>query len=482
MDPHELGEYALSRFPEKLRLGEFKFLDSTRMFLQTRNEIVSTFNINRKVGFGIRVLKNGAWGFAASNTLTKEAVEKAISQAIKGAEAAQRRNPNFDLTDEPVSEVTVANDVKTDPFEVPKQELSEYFINAAKVARDFSEIKFANGIYTAQKDRMVFYSNEGNKIDQTITWNGGFMTLIARGNNDTQVRKYPDDEFKTMGWEHMLSLDIANNISSVAKELVQLLEAPMMKPGKSTIILDSSQVGLQLHESCGHPAELDRALGYEAAYAGTSFLRPELLKQEFMYGNELVTIHADATIPGGLGSFFFDHEGVPAKNIPLVKEGRFVGYLSSRETAAYLGLEHSGAAMRSISFEHIPLVRMTNIMLQPGDWEFDEMIQETKEGYYFVTNRSWSIDDIRLNFQFGCEVGYKIEKGEIVGLVKNPTYTGITPEFWGSVSAVAKEKYSKVLGTPFCGKGEPGQAMYTGHGGPPTRFENVRVGVIEDQG
>ncbi len=245
----------------------------------------------------------------------------------------------------------------------------------------------------------------------------------------------------------------------------------------TTIILTPAQLGLQIHESLGHPTEADRALGHEAAYAGTSFLTPDLLKKNYKYGNELVTLVADATIPGGVGTFYFDHEGVEAQKSILVDKGIFVRYLLSRDTAAMLGFERSNGAMRADSYSKIPLIRMTNMLLEPADWEYDEMIEDTKEGYILDTNQSWSIDDLRLNFQFATEIGYVIKNGEITGIVKSPTYTGITPEFWSSVSAVAKKKHVEVRGTLFCGKGEPGQTMYTGHGGPPARFENVRVGV-----
>lgn len=479
MNIQELGEFAMTKIPENVTLGEFKYLRSRIEFISTRNTNVTSYSNVVERGFGIRILKDGAWGFSATEDLTKTAVEVAINDAVSLANSASIRSPGVRLSNDPVVDTKVSTEYKIDPFSISPEEKIDYLLSCYEMTKDIPEIKFTNGTYRAQHDHMVFLNTEGTRIDQNVTWNGGFIMMIARGNADTQVRKYPDDQYKTLGWEHMKEIDIPGNIEPVAKELVQLLEAPQLKEDKTTIILNPSQLGLQLHESCGHPTELDRALGYEAAYAGTSFLKTDLLDTDFNYGSELVSINADATIPGALGTFPFDNEGVSGKNVPLVKEGKFVGYLTSRETAPLIGWEESGGATRSDGFDKIPLVRMTNIVLQPGEWDFDEMIEDTKSGYYFHTNRSWSIDDIRLNFQFGCEVGYKIENGEITGLVKNPTYTGITPEFWGSVSAVAKSKYSEVLGTPTCGKGEPGQTMYTGHGGPPARFENVRVGIME---
>ncbi|MEM3393626.1 MAG: TldD/PmbA family protein, partial [Candidatus Methanomethylicia archaeon] len=241
----------------------------------------------------------------------------------------------------------------------------------------------------------------------------------------------------------------------------------------TNVIIGGSQLALQIHESCGHPTELDRALGAEAAYAGTSFLTPDKLGK-FRYGSEIVNLVADATAPGGLGTFGYDDEGVPAQRVYLVREGIFVNYLSDRTSAGELGLESTGAA-RASGWNRIPIVRMTNINLEPGDWDFEELIRETKQGIYMETNRSWSIDDKRLNFQFGTQIAYLIENGEMKELVKNAVYTGITYEFWRNCDAICNSKYWRMYGTPNCGKGQPGQMMYVGHGTAPARFKNIRV-------
>ena len=210
------------------------------------------------------------------------------------------------------------------------------------------------------------------------------------------------------------------------------------------MILDGSQVALQIHESCGHPIELDRVLGTEAAFAGMSFLTTDKLGS-FMYGSPQVNMTADATIAGGLGTFGFDDEGVPAQSTPIVREGRFLGYLTSRETAASLG-QRSNGAMRASGWNRIPLIRMTNVSLEPGEWTLADMIADTDDGVYMETNRSWSIDDKRLNFQFGTEIGREIKNGKLGDLVKNPTYTGITPRFWGSCDAIAQPRRVGRLG------------------------------------
>jgi TldD protein len=244
----------------------------------------------------------------------------------------------------------------------------------------------------------------------------------------------------------------------------------------TTLILGATQLALQVHESCGHPIELDRVFGTEASYAGTSFLTTDKLGH-FRYGSDIVNITADATILGGLGTFGFDDEGVPAQRTPIVRNGIFVGYLTSRETATRLGLQSNGAA-RADGWNRIPIIRMTNINLEPGTWRFEDLIADTDDGIYMELNKSWSIDDKRLNFQFGTEIAYEIKQGKFGAMLKNATYTGLTPQFWGSCDAICNQDYWNVWGTPNCGKGQPPQTAHVGHGTAPARFRNVRVGIM----
>ena len=258
---------------------------------------------------------------------------------------------------------------------------------------------------------------------------------------------------------------------------MELLTAPRCPSGRYTIVLDPSQLYLQVHESCGHPTELDRVFGTEASYAGTSFLTTDKLEEGFRYGSDLIDIVADATVPGGMGTFGWDDEGVAAQAVPLVQNGIFVGYLTSRETAPRIGRQ-SGGAMRADGWNRIPLIRMTNINLLPKPgMSLDEIVADTDDGLYLASNRSWSIDDRRLNFQFATEVAYEIKGGKKGRLFKNPTYTGITYEFWRSCDAVGDERSYVMLGTPNCGKGEPGQTGHVGHAVPGARFRDVQVGV-----
>jgi TldD protein len=267
-------------------------------------------------------------------------------------------------------------------------------------------------------------------------------------------------------------LDAAERTATEAVELLRARECPSEV---TTLVIDSGQVELQVHESIGHALELDRVLGMEEAYAGSSWVRPQD-RGRLRYGSPLVSITADATVPGGLGSFGWDDEGVPAQRVPLIVDGIFQDFISSRETAAALGLPSSGA-MRADGWQHLPLIRMTNINLEPREGSLAEIIGDTRDGLFMSTNTSWSIDDKRVNFQFGCEVAWRIKDGRLTELYRNPNYTGITPAFWGSCDAVGGPEDWTLWGTPNCGKGQPGQVARVGHGTAPARFRNVQVGV-----
>ena len=454
--------------------------------ITVRNGEIEQVRRSSVKGVGIRTIAGG-WGFASTTLLTPESILQLAGNAVRISKASARTQSNpIELADEPVVRAKVATEIKQDPFSIPIEEKLSILIESTKRAQSISErIKQTFGHFVARRDHTILVTSEGSNIDQTITWCGGGVSSLALEAGDAQTRSLPSSfrgDFATRGYDYFLSLNLMDEAEKASKEAVSLLEAQTCPTlSSTTLILVGSQLALQIHESCGHPTELDRALGHEAAFAGTSFLVPSLLGTGFQYGNDQVTMTADATIEGALGHFFFDHEGVEAQRTILVDKGEFTGYMSSRETAAEIGLSRSSGAMRAMSHARIPLIRMTNVNLEPGDWEYDELIEDTKDGFLFDTNRSWSIDDIRLNFQFGTEIGYRIKNGEIKETLKNPTYTGITPEFWGNVDGSCKKKYWKTWGTPNCGKGEPGQAAYVGHGCAPTRFRDVRIGVMEEK-
>jgi TldD protein len=290
------------------------------------------------------------------------------------------------------------------------------------------------------------------------------------------MRTYPWGRHQqTRGFEFVLEQQLVENSPRIAEEAVMLLRAdPCPALDATTVILSGNQVALQVHESCGHPIELDRVLKQEASFAGTSFLTLEKLNN-FQYGSEIVNMTADGTIPGGLGTFGYDDEGVPGQRVEVVRDGRFVGYITNRELASEVGLARSNGTMRAESWNRAPLIRMTNINLLPGAWKLDDLIADTDDGIYFDTNRSWSIDDKRLNFQFGTELAWEIKGGKRTRPLKNAIYTGVTPLFWRSCDAICNAEHWVVWGTPRCGKGQPQQTIRTGHGAAPARFRGIKV-------
>jgi TldD protein len=431
-------------------------------------------------GFGIRVLVDGAWGFASSHRIEAAEADRIAAEAVRIARASATalRTP-VKLDDRPPATGRYETPVGEDPFDVPLETKITELLAADQAANAVRGVTFTESMYAAQRESKTFAATDGSFTEQIVTHVGSGVEINAVEGDDHQRRSYPDagGGWQAAGYEYVRGLDLRGHAEAYADEAVALLTAPQCPPGRRTIILDPSQLYLQVHESCGHPTELDRVFGTEASYAGTSFLTTDKLKDGFRYGSELIDIVADATAPGGMGTFGWDDEGVAAQAVPLVKEGVFVGYLSSRETAPRIG-RRSGGAMRADGWNRIPLIRMTNVNLLPKrGMSLDDIVADTDDGLYLASNRSWSIDDRRLNFQFATEVAYEISNGKKGRLLKNPTYTGITYEFWRSCDAVGDERSFVMLGTPNCGKGEPGQVGHVGHAVPGARFRNVQVGV-----
>lgn len=433
-------------------------------------------------GIGVRAIAKGAWGFAGTTILKRSSAVETAKKAYKVALASARaKKTDVKLSPAVPKKTKYSTPVRKDPFKINLAEKLEALKAAERTAAAESPelIKTSSSFFRAYREKKLFLSSEGAKIHQTIVWCGGGVSATAIRSGDVQVRSYPASfrgNFNTAGYEFFESLDLAGHARETASEAIQLLSAEKCPPITTTLLIAGDQLALQVHESCGHPTELDRALGTEADYAGTSFLTTDTLGT-FKYGSSKVNICADATTFGGLGTFGYDDEGVPAKNVPLIKEGIFVNYQSSRETAAALNLpEGSSGGMRADSPLAMPIVRMTNINLLPGDWKAEELIKDTRDGILMLTNKSWSIDDRRLNFQFGTETAWLIKNGSKEKMIKQATYTGITHQFWGSCDAVSNDDWH-MHGTPTCGKGLPSQVMYVGHGVSTARFRNVRVGI-----
>ncbi len=447
--------------------------------ITVKNGRVEGVLVHEDEGFGVRAISGGSWGFASSRRLEPAEADRIAALAVRIARAsALAKRGDIDIGPPVVSRGSYSTPVQVDPFAVPIEEKIQLLLGADAAMQQVKGIAITESSFECIRTEKLFASTEGSLVEQNLVETGGGIEATAVADGEVQKRSYPNSFGRhqgTGGYEFLLDMKLVENAPLIAEQAVQLLTAPQCPTDLvTTLILDPTQLALQVHESCGHPIELDRVLGMEASYAGTSFLTLDKLGS-FRYGSDVVNIVADATVPQALGTFGYDDEGVPAQRVPIVKDGMFVNYLTSRETASGLGQQSNGT-MRADGWNRIPLIRMTNINLEPGPWSFEDLVADTDDGIYMQTNKSWSIDDKRLNFQFGTEIAWEIKGGKLGQMYKNATYTGITPQFWGNCDAICREW--KVWGTPNCGKGEPGQTAHVGHGTAAGRFRNVHVGVM----
>jgi TldD protein len=435
-------------------------------------------------GLGVRVLAGGAWGFAARPTVSEESAAAAARDALEVARAGARiASHKVALAEEEPQVGTWQTPLAIDPFAVPlDRKLADLTAAVEELLRGGDpRVRTTIARMLWRRERKRFASTEGAATEQTLVCGGAGIRLVAADGDEVAARSWPmdyDGGIGGAGYELVAALDLPGNAARIREEALALLSAPPCPAGPRALVLDTPQLALQIHESCGHPTELDRALREEISLAGASFLTPDKLGR-FTYGAPRVNLTADAVTPGGLGTFGWDDEGVPARRTPLVARGVFVGYLSSRETAHRLGLGRSAGCMRAESHARPPIIRMINVSLEPdagGPASLEELVADTDDGVLMTTNRSWSIDDLRLNFQFSCEAGWEIKKGKRTRLVKKPVYTGITPRFWAGCDAICRPEAFRMWGFLTCGKGDPMQLMAVGHGSAPARFRDVEIG------
>jgi TldD protein len=445
--------------------------------MAARNGDVEDLAQRESVGIGVRALVGSSWGFVAVPDPSDPQARAAGAEAAAVARAsASVPGPAVDLIPVDVRQDSWASPCEEDPLSVSLTEKGDLVAGVTATMRE-AGVQLAEASYAIWDTTKFFVSSEGARIEQRIRECGAASSATAIGAGETQRRSFPGirGQYGTRGWELVRSLDLPGNAARVAEEAVALLTAPQCPAGETDLILGSEQMALQIHESVGHAVELDRILGWEAAFAGTSWLDLAQLGS-LRFGSDLMTITADATLPGALGSFGYDDEGTPAGPVDIVRDGTWVGVLSGRDSGAVAGLDYGGM-VRADGWARLPMVRMTNVGLLPGDSSLEEMIASTEDGVLMDTNRSWSIDDRRLNFQFGCEIGWEIKNGKRGRMLRNPTYTGISPRFWGSMDMLGGRDEWTFWGTPNCGKGQPQQIGHTGHPAVPARFRGVRVGV-----
>ncbi len=446
--------------------------------ISVQNGDVQAISISEAIGVGVRALYGSSWGFQATDRLTLADAGRAGAQATAIARASTRvPGPPLVLADVPVHQDEFQTRYDEHPLEVSAEEQAGLLVESTRLMLEEPNVAIAIGQLGFWDVDSWLVSSQGHRIHQNLIHSGGGLQAMSIGDGETQVRTYPQSRvhYESAGYEAIRKWDYLAEAPRIAAESAALLTAAEMDECEKPLILDGSQLALQIHESVGHAIELDRILGWEAAFAGTSHLQlPELGRHR--YGSDLMNITADATLPGALGSFGYDDEGTPAQSVPIVENGIWVGVLSGRDSASIAGLP-PGGMVRADGYNRLPMVRMTNVGLLPGDSSLDQMIAATDDGILMSTNRSWSIDDRRLNFQFGCEIGWEIKNGERGRMLKNPTYTGITPRFWGTLDMLAGESERVFWGTPNCGKGQPVQVGRTGHPAMPARFAGVRMGV-----
>jgi TldD protein len=468
-----------------VRYGEVHFVheESEKLVVKDGRPEVVTSGTRR--GASVRVLGPKTWGFASTEDLSEAGLVRAASEALAVARASSRVARSTVVFPPGRAAVGVyETPLAIDPFTVPlgdKLAALDAPVRALLACGKPVQSAEASMEWTRMHKRML--STEGSDTTQSFTFGAcGMQVTAVDDEGHAQVRSYPvfvgGGGFQG-GYERVGALDLVGNAPRIVEEAKELLRAPRCPAGVTDVILESSQVALQIHESCGHPTELDRALGSEISLAGGSFLQPHMLGT-FVYGSSIVNLTADSITPGGLGTFGWDDEGTPAGKHSLVREGLFVDYLSSRETAAAIGRASTGT-MRAEGYNRPPLIRMVNVSLEPGagTTTLEDLIADTKDGVYFECDKSWSIDDLRQNFQFSCELAWEIKRGKRTRLLRDSLYTGITPRFWGGCDAIAGASEWRLWGVNNCGKGDPMQLMHVAHGASPARFRGVTVGATE---
>ena len=463
--------------------ADARLADDRTRGLATKNGKVSHAADSESLGIGVRVIADGAWGYAASDDLSRSAVEATAARAVEIARASSRvKQSEVQLAPEKAVNAEWTTPILIDPFTTSVEQNLELLLKIDSELCAVKGVTLAETNMNFRREEQWFVSSEGSNIHQTKYTTGVGYAAHAFAGSDIQKRSYPNSfggQWQNKGYELIGELKLVENARRVGEEAVALLKADQCPEGVFDIVLDGSQLGLQIHESVGHPIELDRVLGMEANFAGTSFLTLDKLRK-LRYGSDLVNVVADARQEHGpgLGTFGFDEEGVPAQCTPIITNGLFTGYLTSRETAHTIGATRSGGTLRAEGWNRMPIIRMTNISILPGEKPLtrEQLIASTDRGIYMETNRSWSIDDKRYNFQFGCEVGWEIKNGKRTRMLRNPSYSGITTEFWNAMDAICSRDEWVLWGTPHCGKGQPQQVMGTGHGASPARFKGIKVG------
>ncbi|HEX8144321.1 MAG TPA: TldD/PmbA family protein [Pyrinomonadaceae bacterium] len=453
-------------------------------FVITREQRVQNVTNTETFGFGVRVLLEGAWGFAASSRLEKEEIARVTERAISVARANKtiQKTPITLVPVEKYADAKFNTPVRQDPFKVSLAEKADYLLKvnaAAAGVKGAPGPMYVNSTMFFTKEEKYFASTEGSYIEQTLirSWPSFTVTSV-----NTQTGRFERrDSLGTpigKGYEVVAEYDLLGEAPRAAEQAIQKHTAKPVEPGRKDLVLHPTHLWLTIHESVGHPTELDRVLGYEANYAGTSFATREKLGK-FQYGSKLVNIKADKTQQNGLATCGWDDDGVKTTEWDIIRDGILVGYQTVRDNASVIGLERSNGASYADSWRSVQFQRMPNVSLQPAPGNrkisADDLIADVKDGVYIEGDGSFSIDQQRYNFQFGGQVFWEIKNGKKTGLLRDVAYQSRTPDFWNACDGLGSREFYLLGGSYFDGKGEPGQINAVSHGCPPARFRQINV-------
>jgi len=445
-----------------------------------KNGVLERADAPEEFGIGVRVLRDGAWGFAAAPAAPGEMRDVAPGVARRAAKCARDVAPArltaVALAPEGAHVAEYATPVEEDPFRVPLQEKLDLLRAADRALAGRDEVVVRAASLSLRRAEQWLATSEGSAVHQVQLRSGAGIHASAATAGEVETRSYPNafgGNYRAAGWEHVRGLDLPGHASRVRDEAIALCYAEPCPAGRRTLLVGGAQLMLQIHESVGHPNEIDRVFGHEVDLAGSSFATPEKLGT-FVYASPIVSFVADSTVPGGLDTRGYDDEGVESGRWYVVRDGIFVGYHTGREWAERVGEARSRGAMRAESWYAPPIVRITNLSLLPGSWELEDLIADTEDGAILAdTVKMWSIDERRQTFQFTCEIGWEIRGGKLGSLLRRPTYQGDTSEFWRSCDAICNERHWQLWGVPNCGKGNPMQVAEMSHGAAPARFRGV---------
>lgn len=461
--------------------ADLRFVEVERARIRTKKGALEEQKETFSRGVGFRVLKHGAFGFSATGDLSENSLTSHLRQAEKMArEFSKIRHSEIKLTPRKPVQERWKMPVGKEPWGLSLKEKIGPLLEAEKKMLREPHIDSASSFLDFTRKRIVFISSEGSWIEQTLYRTGGWIYGETWRGREKIRRSWPGPSgcYRAQGYEAIEGFNFISEADRLAEELKELRQSPEAPAGEYTLILKGSVLALQLHETFGHASESDRVYGYEDNFGGRTFLNPGLLGG-FPVASSAVNLVSDSRFEsglGGTGSFQYDDEGMPAQKTEILKRGIFSAYQTSRETSFFLNQPASNAHMVAEDWSHYPLIRMTNFSLLPGKSSLEEMIAETEEGYLLDNELSWSIDEMRLDFQIGAEAGYRIRDGKIEGLVRFPVYHGNTLDFWKSCDRVGSGEEWQFWGFPDCGKGGPYQEAFTGHGLSPARFQKVRFG------